>query len=134
MSWLGSLEACCLALKFRFQRRAQSVGCQRSPAVHRREEFIGKSAAQVLQVEDDPQMADLLKPLIETAASGTRMQRVSEVDAGERAVDNQVFDLISCDWNLPAQCAHRVGQSADCHRARSALISQPAARIRRCGS
>lgn len=61
------------------------------------------SVRQVLLVEDDPQMADLLKLLIEAAAPGTRVDWVSEVDSAERSFSTRIFDLVLCDWNLPGR-------------------------------
>lgn len=61
------------------------------------------SVRQVLLVEDDPQMADLLKLLIEAAAPGTQVDWVSDVDSAERSASSRLFDLVLCDWNLPGR-------------------------------
>lgn len=58
---------------------------------------------RVLLVEDDEQMAELIKLMIQTAAPGTEVDWVSDVGSAIDLFSAQRHRLVLCDWNLPGK-------------------------------
>lgn len=60
-------------------------------------------AQRVMLVEDDVQMADLLRLLVRTAAPGTEVDWFSDVDLALASLQPHRYRLVICDWNLPGR-------------------------------
>lgn len=58
---------------------------------------------RVMLVEDDAQMAELLRLLVRAAAPGTEVDWFSDADAAQGSLLADRYRLVICDWNLPGR-------------------------------